>query len=163
MLIDNSAIRPRGASFSKASVLFFLGLTLWFLTPAVVAAQDLPVPGDGVVIPVEGDESARSPSRQRQTEQESAPERRAARLPEHISVVISEAGILADGYERRSVCVADNCAEAVIEVASGDVAYFDGEWMVGYMVTRNGEEVWHVNGMAERAAQHTARQQAREP
>lgn len=139
------------------------GLAFLALPGPAVAAQDLPVQGDGAAIPVEGGERTVSSSRAQGTARLNASDRRLARLPGHVSIVVTDAGILADGYERRRICVASNCAQAVVETASGDVVYLDGEWMVGYLVTRNGEEVWHIGGMPERAAQHASRQQALEP
>ena len=135
--------------------LFAMGCTLTLMAVAPALAQDLPIAeSDPDLLADAVAEVERSPR--------SVHERRVGRLPDHISVVVDEAGVLTDGYERRPICLDEVCARAVVETASQEVVFFEDGWVSGYVVTRNGDEVWRVDGMVERALQHRAERQSRE-
>lgn len=57
-------------------------------------------------------------------------------------IVRAADGTLAQGYEERRACAGeDRCGPIVVELETGRIIMFDGEWATGFEETGHGQEV----------------------
>lgn len=58
-----------------------------------------------------------------------------------VEQVRDAAGGLVEPYQEAEACTGDRCGAVIYNHETGDIAYFDGLWMTGYVETGNGAEV----------------------
>lgn len=58
--------------------------------------------------------------------------------------IMTPQGLLLSPWTRQEGCIETGCAEAIVNSETGEVAFFDGAWMGGFLRTENGEQIVRI-------------------
>lgn len=65
-------------------------------------------------------------------------------VADNLETIIDRSGTIRGPWRRSRGCVAQHCAEMIADSRSGEVAFFDGEWLGGFVATGRGAEVVRI-------------------